>query len=267
MRRATRRIRSALATEVPPNFMTTRGCDIGADCTAPRTRGRTRGRGALPLRPPILSRPCPGDPPVGPRRPMPYHRAVRARRQEPAPAMCFDLDSRPPIEPIAGGAVDARSSCFAPATAGASPGCSRGPRRRREPAIIVLPDVRGLHPYYEELALRFAEAGVDALAIDYFGRTAGIGIRERPTDFDFMAHVGETRFSDLLVGHRGGGGAPSRARSRPRTGDLHDRLLLRRAARLPGQHAGARAGRLDRLLRLAGRARAGTSRPRPIRPG
>jgi carboxymethylenebutenolidase len=64
-------------------------------------------------------------------------------------------------------------------------------------AIIVLPDVRGLHPYYEELALRFAEAGVDALAIDYFGRTAGIGIRERPTDFDFMAHVGETRFSNL----------------------------------------------------------------------
>ncbi len=74
------------------------------------------------------------------------------------------------------------------------------PARAETPSgagIIVLPDVRGLHPYYEELALRFAEAGVDALAIDYFGRTAGIGIRERPTDFDFMAHVGETRYANL----------------------------------------------------------------------
>ena len=27
---------------------------------------------------------------------------------------------------------------------------------------MILPDVRGLHPYYEELALRFAERGIDA---------------------------------------------------------------------------------------------------------
>ena len=32
------------------------------------------------------------------------------------------------------------------------------------PGIVVLPDVRGLHPYFEELALRFAEAGVHAVA-------------------------------------------------------------------------------------------------------
>ena len=76
--------------------------------------------------------------------------------------MCFDLDSRPPIEPIAGGAIDSEE-------------------------VILRAGDGG----------RFAEAGVDALAIDYFGRTAGIGVRERPTDFDFMAHVGETRFSNL----------------------------------------------------------------------
>ena len=39
IRRATRRIRSAFATELPPNFMTTRGCDIGADCTVRGERG------------------------------------------------------------------------------------------------------------------------------------------------------------------------------------------------------------------------------------
>ena len=38
--------------------------------------------------------------------------------------------------------------------------------------MIVIPDVRGLHQYYKELALRFAEAGVDAVAIDFFARTA-----------------------------------------------------------------------------------------------
>ena len=49
---------------------------------------------------------------------------------------------------------------------------------------MILPDVRGLHPYYEELALRFAEHGIDALAIDWFGRTAGA--EPRGDDFDYM---------------------------------------------------------------------------------
>ena len=40
------------------------------------------------------------------------------------------------------------------------------------PAVIVLPDVRGLYRFYEEVALRLAEHGYDAIAIDYFGRTA-----------------------------------------------------------------------------------------------
>jgi carboxymethylenebutenolidase len=111
--------------------------------------------------------------------------------------MCFDLDSRPPIDPIAGGAIDSEEVVLRAGDGGRFAGLIARAETPSGAAIIVLPDVRGLHPYYEELALRFAEAGVDALAIDYFGRTAGIGIRERPTDFDFMAHVGETRFSNL----------------------------------------------------------------------
>ncbi len=35
-----------------------------------------------------------------------------------------------------------------------------------------MPDVRGLHNFYKELAQRFAETGIDSAAIDYFGRTA-----------------------------------------------------------------------------------------------
>ncbi|MGW0810030.1 dienelactone hydrolase family protein [Nonomuraea sp. NPDC002799] len=64
---------------------------------------------------------------------------------------------------------------------------------RAEPAepngrgIVILPDVRGLHPFYRDLAIRFAEAGFRTIAIDYFGRTAGLG--DRGDDFDFMTHV------------------------------------------------------------------------------
>jgi carboxymethylenebutenolidase len=55
----------------------------------------------------------------------------------------------------------------------------------------VLPDVRGLHPFYEDLALRFAEAGITSTAIDYFGRTAGA--ERRDDEFDFWPHVMKTQ--------------------------------------------------------------------------
>lgn len=110
--------------------------------------------------------------------------------------MCFDDDARPPIAAMAGGAVDATRLHLTSADgahvlafeANASPAPS-------EAAMIVLPDVRGLHRYYEELAMRFAEAGIDALAIDYFGRTAPDDVRG--ADFEHMPHVGRTTWAGL----------------------------------------------------------------------
>jgi carboxymethylenebutenolidase len=55
------------------------------------------------------------------------------------------------------------------------------------PGIMIVPDIRGLHPFYEDLAVRFAEAGVHATVLDPFGRTAGLG--PRGEDFDAMSHV------------------------------------------------------------------------------
>src|SRR5581483_9398363 len=57
--------------------------------------------------------------------------------------------------------------------------------------IVILPDVRGLYRFYEELALRFAERGYLALAFDYFGRTAGVA--KRGDDFEYMPHVQQTK--------------------------------------------------------------------------
>src|SRR6185295_16120808 len=58
-------------------------------------------------------------------------------------------------------------------------------------SIVILPDVRGLHSYYKELAQRFAEAGLHAVAIDYFGRTAGLTARDE--EFPFRDHVEQTK--------------------------------------------------------------------------
>jgi carboxymethylenebutenolidase len=61
----------------------------------------------------------------------------------------------------------------------------------RGPAVVILPDVRGLYPFYVQLAERFAQAGHHAITIDYFGRTAGLG--PRGEDFDYMPEVMQTR--------------------------------------------------------------------------
>jgi len=111
--------------------------------------------------------------------------------------MCFDLDSQPPIAPIAGGAVDSRRLTL---TAADGTIFSAFLARAAEPsgaAMIVLPDVRGLHRYYEELALRFAESGIDSIAIDYFARTAAITARDE--GFEFMPHVAQTTYATLAT--------------------------------------------------------------------
>jgi carboxymethylenebutenolidase len=109
--------------------------------------------------------------------------------------MCFDLDSRPPIAPISGGALDHADLTLQSADGNRFRAFRARATSPTGAAMIVLPDVRGLHPYYEELALRFAENGIDALAIDYFGRTAGIGGRK--DGFEYMPHVAQVTFAGL----------------------------------------------------------------------
>lgn len=57
-------------------------------------------------------------------------------------------------------------------------------------SVIVLPDVRGLFGFYEDLACQFAAHGHRSIAIDYFGRTAGTD--PRADDFPFMDHIAQT---------------------------------------------------------------------------
>ena len=118
--------------------------------------------------------------------------------------------------------------------------------------IAILPDVRGLSRFYEELALRFAERGYTAIAFDYFGRT-GVGKRE-----DFRVPGARPADDDCRRT-----GRPGR-RDRPAAGGeqrrVHRRVLLRgRQSWLAA--AEARPARRDRVLRASGPAQDGTPGP------
>ncbi len=109
--------------------------------------------------------------------------------------MCFDLDSQPPIVPIAGGALDHEDLILEAADGNRLAAFRARAAHPTGAGIVILPDVRGLYAFYEELALRFAEAGIDALAIDYFGRTAGA--TKRDANFSYMDHVQQTKLTGL----------------------------------------------------------------------
>jgi carboxymethylenebutenolidase len=104
--------------------------------------------------------------------------------------MCFDVDSRPPIAPIAGAAVSHELLTLNSADGTPFMAFAAKPDAPGRVGVVVLPDVRGLYAFYEELALRFAERGIHTIAIDYFGRTAGTA--ERGDDFAFREHVDQT---------------------------------------------------------------------------
>lgn len=104
--------------------------------------------------------------------------------------MCFPADARPPLPPIMGGLTDDGDLVLRSADGNQFAAYGARAAKSTGAGIVVMPDVRGLHPFYRDLAGRFAQAGVDAVAIDYFGRTAGMA--ERPENFDFMTHVGQT---------------------------------------------------------------------------
>ena len=101
--------------------------------------------------------------------------------------MCFDDDARPPLPPIRGGAIDARDLRLTSADGTEFAAYAARADAPSGAGIVIIPDVRGLHPYYEELTLRFAEAGVHAVAIDFYARTAGA--EKRSAGFEYEPHV------------------------------------------------------------------------------
>jgi carboxymethylenebutenolidase len=104
--------------------------------------------------------------------------------------MCFELDSSPPIPVVSGASLSHEDLVLQSADGTRFAAFAALPEDASGTGIVILPDVRGLYRFYEELALRFAERGFHAVAIDYFGRTAGVS--KRDDDFDYKQHVALT---------------------------------------------------------------------------
>ena len=109
--------------------------------------------------------------------------------------MCFPDGAIPPIDPIVGGALDSERLVLTATDGNRFNAFGARAALPTGAGIVIVPDVRSLHPYYEELALRFAEAGIDAVAFDFFGRTAGTD--ERDADFNAMEHAGQTTWAGM----------------------------------------------------------------------
>ena len=104
--------------------------------------------------------------------------------------MCFEPDSFPPIPVIRGAAVSHGDLLLEAADGNTFAAFASTPDEPSGVGVVILPDVRGLYHFYEELALRFAERGMSAIAFDYFGRTAGA--EKRGDDFEYRQHVEQT---------------------------------------------------------------------------
>jgi carboxymethylenebutenolidase len=104
--------------------------------------------------------------------------------------VCFGPDSEPPIPVLTGAAVTHRDLELEAADGNRFAAFAAEPDEPSGAGVVILPDVRGLYRFYEEVALRFAERGIAAVAIDYFGRTAGAS--KRDDEFEYMPHVQAT---------------------------------------------------------------------------
>src|SRR6202163_1882331 len=104
--------------------------------------------------------------------------------------VCYSDAARVPLPPVSGAAANQGDLVLTSSDGTQFAAYFARAEKPTGAGMVVMPDVRGLHRFYKELAQRFAEAGIDAIAIDYFGRTAGIG--DRDEGFEFMPHVEKT---------------------------------------------------------------------------
>lgn len=111
--------------------------------------------------------------------------------------MCYDSDARPPEPPGANGTARGEELVLTAQDGNRFAAYIAQPSRPTGAQVIIYPDIRGLHQFYKELALRFAETGILALGLDYFGRTAGLTPRD--DSFEFWPHVQQMQIENVFL--------------------------------------------------------------------
>ncbi len=113
--------------------------------------------------------------------------------------MCYEDKDRPPLPPedAATHVATGQDLVLTAADGARFAAFAAQPSRPPSAQVIIYPDIRGLHHFYKDLALRFAEVGYAALAIDYFGRTAGLTPRDDA--FEWQPHVAAMTLPGVLA--------------------------------------------------------------------
>ncbi len=111
--------------------------------------------------------------------------------------MCYDDNARPPEPPGVKGNASGKDFVLTADDGTRFMAYLAEPEKSAGAQVLIFPDVRGLHQFYKDLALRFGQMGIRALALDYFGRTAGIGARDDA--FEYMPHVQAMTFPNFRL--------------------------------------------------------------------
>jgi carboxymethylenebutenolidase len=104
--------------------------------------------------------------------------------------MCYPADALPPLPPIRGGSSDETDLTLTTADRQRPRAFAVRAAKPSGAGVVIIPDPRGLAPFYRELARRFAGAGIDTVAVDYLTRH---GVPDpRPEPFDYMSAIRQT---------------------------------------------------------------------------
>ena len=101
--------------------------------------------------------------------------------------MCFSSDQHPPAPPRFSQVGDHGPLQLTAGDGNRFSAFEAVPVTPRRASLVLLPDIRGMHDFYTDLALCFAQAGIDTVALDPYGRSAGLGARD--DSFDFKPHA------------------------------------------------------------------------------
>jgi carboxymethylenebutenolidase len=118
--------------------------------------------------------------------------------------MCFDTDALPPDPARTGLGSGSERTVLVADDGNRFAATVARTRETASSGVVVLPDVRGLHRYYERLAEHLADAGLHAVAIDPYGRTAGA--QQRGDDFNHAPHRAAARVDGIRADVRAAAG-------------------------------------------------------------